>query len=178
MARDSCGWWWGGRATVLIFFSQHAPLTVSRMGYYFILHHLVLFLFWTLLAPPTSLHSLPLRGVTIGLGQGRKWELTALKSLETFIGPVYLCVTAQLLNKCLASGQIWLSLRWLGDGLRKEVLLCARRRARGRRYITVRNINIYFSFLSSHALPNTGFSSAEISTWAAQPPPHRHTCWL
>lgn len=98
-------------------FSQSAPLTGSGMGYYFILHHLVLFLFWTLLAPPTSLHSLPLRGITIGLGQERVRELTALKSLETFIGPVYLCVTAQLLNIYLASGQIWLSLCLLGDGL-------------------------------------------------------------
>lgn len=98
-------------------FSQSAPLTGSGMGYYFILHHLDLFLFWTLLAPPTSLHSLALRGTTIGLGQERKGELTALKSLETFIGPVYLRVTAQLLNIYLASGQIWLSLCLLGDGL-------------------------------------------------------------
>lgn len=61
--------------------------------------------------------SFPLRGITIGLGQERKGELTALKSLETFIGPVYLCVTAQLLNIYLASGHIWLSLCLLGDGL-------------------------------------------------------------
>lgn len=88
------------------------------MAYYFILHHLALFLFWTLLASCNqSTLSLPLWGTTIGLGQVRKWELTALRSLETFIGPVYLCVAAQLLNIYLASGQIWLSLCLLGDGL-------------------------------------------------------------
>lgn len=62
------------------------------MGYYFILHHLVLFLFWTLLAPLTSLHSLSLSPGNNNWTWTRKkggGKLTALKSLETFIGPVY-----------------------------------------------------------------------------------------